>query len=98
LIDINIDKEQSKAWLEDGRDGLMHRQELISLAITGIETCEGYCGSREVCGESSCLCVRAMFPTPSHFFLYQELRKVAQTITSVSVLAETINNDEYRDD
>ena len=94
MIDINIDKKQSLRWLEDNQDGLMHKSELIALVITGIETCEGYCGSREVCGEDSCLCVRALFPTPSHFFLYQELRKVAQTITSASVLAETINNDE----
>lgn len=95
MIDINIDKKQSNAWLEDNRNGAMSRQELVSLAITGIERCEDFCGSREVCGEDACFCVRAYFPTPAHYFLYQELRKIAKTITSASLIAETINNDEY---
>lgn len=95
MIDIQEDKKQSLAWLDSNEE--MTKDELVALAITGHAACEGYCGSREVCGEDACFCVRAHFATPSHYALYVEMRKLAKAITAIAKIAE-MNKYEYRDD
>ena len=89
MIDINQDKKQLKHWIEsDPTEAVMDVDELAKLAVHGFETCEDYCGSRELYGQENCFCVRANFPSSSHYFLYLELRRLAKKLTSFSLLAE----------
>ena len=89
MIDINEDKKLVRRWQEqDPAEAVMDTDDLMSLVIHGFEPCEDYCGSRELHGQENCFCVRANFPSQSHYFLYLELRRLAKNLTTFALLAE----------
>ena len=88
MIDIHEDKAQRDRWLcVDPESVSMMTDDLIQLAIHGLETCPDFCGSREVLGDAECFCVRARFPSVEHYFLYLELRKLAKKLASLDFLS-----------
>ena len=98
MIDIHDDKKQAEEWLEN-TEGEMSQEQLVYLAINGHKECEHYCGSRELCELGACYCIRATFPTPKLYELYQQLRKTYIEMESLAVISglsknlQIVNND-----
>jgi hypothetical protein len=91
MLDIREDIREAEDWRERSPDDAeMDIDELINLAIYGFQECaeSEYCGSREYCGSESCLCIRANFATPEHYFLYLEMRRFAKRVMAALAVAE----------
>ncbi len=73
-MDINNDKKEAKLWQERGRNKTLTLLDITHLAKTGIETCEGFCGSRKYVGEHQCRCIRERFDSPATYELYLTMR------------------------
>lgn len=94
MIDIKEDREQRDHWIStDPQSVAMKTDDLVQLAIHGLETCPDFCGSREMLGEGECFCVRARFPSAEHYFLYLELRNVAKKLAGIAFLSSLTKED-----
>jgi hypothetical protein len=91
MIDIHDDKKQAEEWVEN-TEGEMSQEQLVYLAINGHKECEHYCGSREYCELGACYCIRANFPTPKLYELYQQLRKTYVEMESLAVISGLSKN------
>ena len=97
MIDYQEDRDSWGAWKE--RDsGIMSLDDLIELALRGHEQCEEYCPSRDSkkygCGEGGCFCIRAYFPSPTHYEAYLMLRGLVKELEALKLLGMLITKKE----
>ena len=64
-----------EAW-EANPNLYMDLDHLKKIIKEGLTTCEGYCDSREIWGESRCDCVREAFPNPLYYQIYKGMREI----------------------
>ncbi len=87
------DREDYIRW-KNFAEGKMLTKNLIRLAIDGHQQCEEYCISRDSkkygVGKDGCACIRETFPTPDHYKVYREMRRVYQEKESLLQLNEII--------
>lgn len=63
-------------------EAYMWIDDLVTLATKGFVTCPDdslktgdYCASRKYSGDDACACIRAVFPNPDYYELYQLMRE-----------------------
>ena len=87
IFDPHDEEKQVIEWslseLPEGYD----LQKIIEPLLQGFERCEDYCSSREQSGEDACYCVRAAFPTPEAYELYQALKEDSAKIAALTILS-----------
>jgi len=93
MIDIKEDKRLAAQWMEELSTGTMDSESMADLAQSGIETCEGYCGSREYTGVDCCRCIRELFPSYADYKLYLEARMRFKTLYSLGLLAQRVSTE-----
>ena len=82
-MNLETEKQQVSIYRSNDSDDVsMQIKNLVDLAIRGFETCNkdslttgDFCASRKYSGDDACLCVRAVFPNPDYYELYQLLRE-----------------------
>ena len=67
------ENELVNIWRDDTNNEPMELTTLAQLVKNGFTTCAGDCISRQLY-QDGCSCIRSLFPTPTHYKLYQELR------------------------
>jgi len=75
IRDVYEEDEIVKEWQGIKPDRTMQIEDLFILVRDGFRKCEEHCVYRERYGESSCLCVRELFPSEEFYLLYLELRE-----------------------
>tara|TARA_E500000331_G_C17078561_1_gene635857 strand:- start:365 stop:682 length:318 start_codon:yes stop_codon:yes gene_type:complete len=95
------DQKQTRNWEQDKNPEPMKLGELIDSAISGHKECDPeFCGSKYLCGDESCFCIRARFPSPSHYKAYLILREFGKELLFLKILAslskETLGISSHR--
>tara|TARA_B100001094_G_C18176828_1_gene798364 strand:- start:1839 stop:2153 length:315 start_codon:yes stop_codon:yes gene_type:complete len=93
MIDINKDKKLALEWLEN-QEGEMDHETLVYLSINGLDECSGFCASKKYCAEGACHCLRQIFPTPNHYQLYLELRRIYLEWMNLAVISTSTPKEE----
>lgn len=91
MIDISKDKRLADEWEKAINEDSMTAEEISFLASTGLQTCEGYCPSRNHTGEDRCACIRERFPTPTHYQLYLSARSKYLKLFGLGLLANAVS-------
>jgi hypothetical protein len=86
IADIKRELKEAEEW--DNAEGGIDRIDLIDLSKKGIDTCTGFCASREYCGEDRCYCIRARFESPQTYQLYKHCREYFINNLAIAVIAE----------
>ena len=74
VLNIEAEMEERKAWIEDDSAEEMLIDDLIDYAIYGLARCE-------LCKED-CFCIRARFPDPRYYKLYEVM--MLKTLGNIS--------------
>jgi len=74
-MDYFEEENEANLWNSTSSRGTITWKDISKMAISKLETCEGFCESREISGEDSCFCIRNRFPTPDHYKLYKATRR-----------------------
>ena len=75
VIEELNEEEAIKIWESPNPERTMDKEDLQTLVKEGFKHCEGFCRSRENCGEDACLCVRSLFPSAEFYGMYLEMRE-----------------------
>ena len=89
MYDKDSDKEQETKWLDgDMSQRRMPIEKMANLVVCGFHGCgDDYCFSREYCSSTSCECIRAVFPSSTHYELYLKLRSYILTAELIAKLS-----------
>ena len=78
VLNIEAEMEDRKAWIEDDSAEEMLIDDLIDYAIYGLARCE-------LCKED-CFCIRARFPDPRYYKLYEVMRDLGKELMMLKTL------------
>lgn len=92
----DLDKELAivREWKREDQDVEMNIDDLDYLVKNGFQKCEGDCISRRYCGEDACECIRTIFPSSEHYYMYLEMRGWYLDRLAEKVVMATIGEDE----
>ena len=77
MFDEELERQAADDFMESECTRFMSTERLIEIAIEGITYCEdANCTSKQIAGESCCMCIRSMFPSHDFYLLYLQLRKI----------------------
>ena len=83
-------------------EAYMKMGDLVTLATKGFETCPDdslktgdYCASRKYSGDDACECIRATFPSPKFYEVYQLMREYYLENLGKASLRKIIGTDAY---
>ena len=93
MMDIKKDKRLADQWINGVAKASLDSETMADLAQSGIQTCEGYCGSREYTGEDRCRCVREIFPSYADYKLYLEARNRFKKLYSMAMLGQRVSQE-----
>lgn len=101
IFDYEEEKQSAELWMADITEGTLSLEEIAVLAAKGITTCSSECVSRNIVGEDCCYCIRAIFPSNSHYQLFLKARnyfqrkldvEVFETASAEAITGEKIGN------
>ena len=99
---IDEKREVRRFKTETNPEAYMTTDDLVTLATNGFETCPDdslktgdYCASRKYSGEDACSCIRAVFPNPDYYELYQLMREYYLENLGKASLRKIIGTDAY---
>lgn len=77
MIDVFKELERKRSWENGEQDDGMSIEQIYKLVLTGANRCsvEENCISKQICGEDSCSCVRARFPSPESYQLFKLVKE-----------------------
>ncbi len=86
IYDIQKELKHAEDWELSQTDETMDVEEIAEMASRAISYCEGSCPSRDLVGEHRCYCVRARFPSPEHYELYQASREEFKKMLGIMII------------
>ena len=99
---IDEKREARRFKTETNPEAYMPRDALVTLAIQGFTPCEkdslktgDYCPSRKYSGDDACECIRATFPSPKFYEVYQLMREYYLENLGKAFLRKIIGTDAY---
>ena len=99
---IDEKREVRRFKTETNPEAYMTTDDLVTLATKGFETCPDdslktgdYCASRKYSGDDACSCIRAVFPNPDYYELYQLMREYYLENLGKASLRKIIGTDAY---
>ena len=102
-MNIIDEKREARRFItETNPEAYMTTGALVTLATKGFETCPDdslktgdYCASRKYSGDDACECIRATFPSPKFYEVYQLMREYYLENLGKAFLRKIIGTDAY---
>ena len=99
---IDEKREARRFKTETNPEAYMTTGALVTLETKGFETCPDdslktgdYCASRKYSGDDACECIRATFPSPKFYEVYQLMREYYLENLGKAFLRKIIGTDAY---
>ena len=92
IEDLEKERREVAEFEASDTEGFIYKEDLLTLATTGIELCHGVCMSREYSGEH-CRCIRERFYTESIYKLYKKSREFFLTNLSIAMMGALSESD-----
>ena len=92
IEDLEKERREVAEFEASDTEGFIDREDLITLATTGIEICSGVCMSREYSGEH-CRCIRERFYTQSIYELYKKSREFFQRNLTIAIMGRLLEEE-----
>ena len=82
-MDLETEKQEVTIYRSNNSENVsMDINDLVDLAVRGFQPCKkdslatgAFCPSRKYSGDDACSCIRAVFPNPDYYELYELLRE-----------------------
>ena len=90
-MDYFEEENEANLWNSTASNKNITWKDISLMAINKLETCEGYCESREISGEDACFCIRNRFPSPEHYKLYKATRKRYEKMLNAGLALKAVS-------
>lgn len=92
-MDYFTEYKAVKEWKQGKKDSCTTTFKIAEQVYGGFQRCSEDCNSRNNFADA-CHCIRSNFTCPEHYELYSELRRRYTKMVAMSIIAETISDEE----